>query len=461
MSIILFSPLGKTDPIPTANYRDGSMLHICRVYKPDKVYLYMSQKMLEEQTKDQRFTKCLDLLSDLQGRKIEYEIIERPDLVNVQEFDPFYDDFLQEIKKIQSGMSEGDELYLNVSSGTPAMKSALLTISYLGEYNFTSIQVSTPEGRVNEYISEDKYDIEKIWNRNKDNEPGFEIRCKKVELTNLLRLKNEEIIKSFISGYDYHSACMMAEKIGDSAKNYMNLLEIARDRTHFKFPEVNKGLRDSNLEKEEKEAFLPQENSEIRKYFEYALLLDLKKKKKEYADFIRAISPLLMDLFELILKKQCGIDLGMFTIVDKNGIRRWDETKLKAIDTGKRIIKALDDNFKNENKEAFKFTSTLSNEHFKVIMISEFSNKEDMPTKADIVNTISSLRAIEQKIRNLAAHEILMVSDEVILSKTGHRSNAIMKFIKKAFTYAGINIKKEDWDSYERMNDIILAKMEK
>lgn len=461
MSIILFSPLGNHDPIATSNLRDGSMLHIARVYQPDKVILYMSKFILENHKKDNRFLYCLDKLAEMQNRKMEYEIIERPDLNEVQDYDYFCRDFTEEIKKIKEKMQPEDTLLLNISSGTPAMKNALFIIQHLGEYDFKSIQVVTPVRASNQQRRETEYPLEEAWLMNEDNAPDFENRCSEVNSSSFLKLKNEEIIKSFISGYDYHSACMMAEKIGDSAKNYINLLEIARDRTHFKFPEVNKGLGDSNLVKEEKEAFLPQENSEIRKYFEYALLLDLKKKKKEYADFIRAISPLLMDLFELILKKQCGIDLEMFTIVDKNGIRRWDETKLKANDTGKRIIKALDDNFKNENKEAFKFTSTLSNEHFKVIMISEFSNKEDMPTKADIVNTISSLRAIEQKIRNLAAHEILMVSDEVILSKTGHRSNAIMKFIKKAFTYAGINIKKEDWDSYERMNDIIFAKMEK
>ena len=43
MNRILFSPLGKTDPI--SNMRDGSMLHICRIYKPNIVYLYMSSEI--------------------------------------------------------------------------------------------------------------------------------------------------------------------------------------------------------------------------------------------------------------------------------------------------------------------------------------------------------------------------------------------------------------------------------
>ncbi len=50
---ILFSPIGGTDPIKYL--RDGSMLHICRHYKPDVVYLYLSHEMLEYHKKDNRY----------------------------------------------------------------------------------------------------------------------------------------------------------------------------------------------------------------------------------------------------------------------------------------------------------------------------------------------------------------------------------------------------------------------
>ena len=57
MNRILFSPLGKTDPI--SNMRDGSMLHICRIYKPNIVYLYMSSEILQDHNKDDRYVYCL------------------------------------------------------------------------------------------------------------------------------------------------------------------------------------------------------------------------------------------------------------------------------------------------------------------------------------------------------------------------------------------------------------------
>ena len=57
MKKILFSPIGGTDPI--SNFRDGAMLHICRIYKPDIVYLYLSKEMCEFQKKDDRYRYCL------------------------------------------------------------------------------------------------------------------------------------------------------------------------------------------------------------------------------------------------------------------------------------------------------------------------------------------------------------------------------------------------------------------
>ena len=54
---ILFSPVGGTDPISSSNLRDGSLLHICRWYKPDKVYLYMSKEILALHEKGNRYCR--------------------------------------------------------------------------------------------------------------------------------------------------------------------------------------------------------------------------------------------------------------------------------------------------------------------------------------------------------------------------------------------------------------------
>ena len=68
-----------------------------------------------------------------------------------------------------------------------------------------------------------------------------------------------------------------------------------------------------------------------------------------------------------------------------------------------------------------------------------------------------ALRIVERDVRNLAAHQIVAVTKEWIKRKTGYEPEEIMKIIKNAVEYAGICVKKEDWKSYDAMNDYIEA----
>ena len=78
------------------------------------------------------------LPNDFLGHKFEVHLIERPELRNAHEYDVFYEDFREEIGKIEKGMEPGDELLLNMASGTPAMKSSLMVIATFAEYYILS-----------------------------------------------------------------------------------------------------------------------------------------------------------------------------------------------------------------------------------------------------------------------------------------------------------------------------------
>ena len=149
---ILFSPVGGTDPIHNKNCRDGSMLHIARVYKATDVFLYMSKEILENHKKDNRYFYALEKLAELQKREIRIKKVARPDLIDVHEYDYYYNDFENIINKIKNGMDDTDRLILNVSSGTPAMKNGLLILQQMLDMEFTPVQVRTPEGKMNEHI---------------------------------------------------------------------------------------------------------------------------------------------------------------------------------------------------------------------------------------------------------------------------------------------------------------------
>ena len=138
MKKILFSPIGGTDPI--SNFRDGAMLHICRIYKPDIVYLYLSKEMCEFQEKDDRYRYCLEQLGKKLDKQFEVIEIQKNELEEVQVFDTFMKEYREILNDIRDKNPES-EIILNVSSGTPAMKSALQILAAMGEIHMRAIQV--------------------------------------------------------------------------------------------------------------------------------------------------------------------------------------------------------------------------------------------------------------------------------------------------------------------------------
>lgn len=210
----LFSPIGNTDPIKYLY--DGSMLHICRYYEPDVVYLYLSKEMAENHKKDNRYVETLNLLGDFLNHKFEVHIIENPDMVEVQQYDVFYDEFRKIISEIEEQKEKEDQLLVNMASGTPGMKSALLIMATLAEYRFLPIQVSTPQKKSNlEHEERDEYDVKANWELNEDNEESAENRCQEVKCLNLMRLLKIDMIKKHLLSYDYHAALAVGKEIKD------------------------------------------------------------------------------------------------------------------------------------------------------------------------------------------------------------------------------------------------------
>lgn len=434
---ILFSPVGGTDPISQNNLRDGSMLHICRVYKPDIVYLYMSGEILENQQKDDRYRYCLHQLEKYIGHSMEIREIERPDLTEVQNFDFFYNDFRQILGDLSSKAGADDTILLNVSSGSPQMKSGLLVLVTLGEFAFKAIQVSTPVRKMNEHNHEG-FDPETAWELDEDNRPDFENRCQEVQVPSLLRIKNEEIIKTLVKKYDYRAAIEAAKTMpGQMTKEYLPLLEMAADRELLKYSDALRKASKIHLPEE----VFPVRSGDAIKYFEYLLNVEIKRRKGEYADFLRALTPLIADLMWDILKKQCGIDLKDYTDI-RNEHRKWSRSKL----AGTAVEKALQEKYYN-----FRYDAVYSSQT--ECLINYFSKN---PAVTDTVHT---LRKIDS-VRNTPAHEICSVTDEDIRRNTGCSSRQIVDIFKKALVYAGFNFKPEYWNAYDCMNEQIIGRMQ-
>ena len=472
---ILFSPVGGTDPISAVNAYDGSLLHICRYYKPDVVILYMSAEVLEAQEKDNRYKYCLHQLMEMQHREMKIEEIERPDLTEVQEFDFFYDDFREEIQKIYSGMEESDELLINISSGTPAMKSTLMVLGTFGEYPCKLIQVVTPEKKMNEHYHRD-YDVETLWELNEDNLPNAQNRCVEINCPSLLKLKQEEAIKKHINVYDYQAALTIAESMPKTyTRQYFDLLKIGNYRMRLQLSEIDKMKIDNSA------IIVPIRDSDKRIVFEYTLGLQAKLFRKEYIDFIRGISPIVFILFKRILKKSCNIDIDIYCSLPYNEkIKKWDKNKLLGEDRQTKCVrkyafpdfdeekdKNKKDNHSKEkdkkkkgNHSKEKDKKKNGNHRFAIVYSKHLKNIiDENTTDISLKELVQSLRNVEEKARNVAAHEICTMTDKDVKDLSDYSPDRIMQFIKSAFPYAGINVKAEYWNSYDDMNKMIMDSM--
>lgn len=106
----LFSPIGNTDPVKY--FYDGSMLHICRYYKPDVVYLYLSKEMMEYHRTDNRYVRSIELLGKKLNHIFEVHIIENDQMVNVQQYDVFYKEFRSIISDIEREKGKMTDFWL-------------------------------------------------------------------------------------------------------------------------------------------------------------------------------------------------------------------------------------------------------------------------------------------------------------------------------------------------------------
>ena len=443
MSRILFSPIGGSDPI--RNNYDGSMLHICRNYLPDKIYLFLSHEMNEHHKKDNRYLYCIEELGKLCNHHFEVEFIVRDDLVDVQKYEIFYEEFRKCIADIEDSMSDDDELLLNIASGTPAMKSALLVLSALAEYPFKSVQVSTPLKRSNKTNeNEENYEPEMQWECNMDNEVKSDSRCEEVTSVNLSTLLKVNILKKHLGAYDYSAAYQVAKEMkGQLSDECILYFEQALERERFNSYKVNDIAKITGYQP------MPIRNDEDRILVEYILALQLKEKRGAYDDFIRAITPVIVKLFERALIRQCHIDISKYYLENENDTGDdylWDMKKLQ----GSEVLEVLDRAYKG----GFKGRNIYS-VHLKELIIAFSDNKK--------LNSLANeLRYVEEKVRNRAAHTMISITQDLIKKWTGLYTVEILQKMKELTEFVGINgMNKDVWDSYDEMNKKIFDILDK
>lgn len=430
---VLFSPVGGTDPI--SNCRDGAILHICRRYKPDCVMLYLSEEMLKYHDMDDRYRRTLRLLEAELGFNMEILEEKRPKLSDPHLFDTFYGDFEGCIHRLQDRYPD-HQLLLNLSSGTPAMKGALAVLTQIIDLNVQGIQVHSPRRRHNgERESLEDYDIELAWECNDDRDAEKYIdRCLELQQENLRAKLMRETLIAHIEAYDYPAAAHVGKEMGTLMPNEaMELLNAALLRSQVRWREIKQPLQSELIERM---------NGEEQDIFEYILSLNLRQKRGELGDFLRGLTPALYALSVYALRKATKIDLEK--ACDKHG--RLVRAKIPTD-----ALNRLDGLYNG------RFDSKYVNSDMCIKLL------EDMKPTHPCVSSLCQLRTVEANVRNIAAHTLQPITEELIkkggasipsVTVKEWNSGKIAELLKKC-TETVFDRTSLRWNSYELMNEKI------
>lgn len=440
MPCILFSPIGGTDPI--SNERDGSMLHICRKYRPDRIVLYLSKEMAERQHKDDRYRECIRRLAQSRGFSTEIESIERPDLAEVQLYDFFLEEFRPLLCELHNRFPD-HELILNVSSGTPAMKSALNLLAFLLPFPVIPVQVTTPVKAQNPRLEpRQEYDTDLYWEFNLDqDETTYEDRCSVVRHENLNAQLQLETVSAHLRSYDYAAALDVAGRARPFLTDWAyGLLQAAKARIELDWDAIKPEIK--------RELGLLGSNKRRINLAEYLLWLQMKQKRRDLADFLRGLTPALFELLRIAVEERAGYPLSRYC--DKYD--RLNPADLGRDEAGAEILTILQSDRKMPDYPVF-----LTSAYYCTVIIARCMDK---PWAAPLLE----LRDVEKGIRNIAAHTITKVTEEKIrayLAELNLSSQGIVELLRE--TVKQLNEEASapserltiNWGGYDAMNHSI------
>lgn len=408
---ILFSPVGTTDPV--RNCRDGACLHILRHYHPDQVVLYYTAEMEEREKKTHMYTLGVEHVQT--GCPVQ-EICSG--ITNAHLYDAYLHHLPQSVFDVHRKYP-GAEILLNLSSGTPQIKVILAIMAT--EYDWCrGIQVASPEKRSNVHAVpvQDTEDIEELLVCNEDDEIEAENRCSEPHLE-VLRLYREKYeLMSLVNQYEYTGAwafCKGNPGIPDGTKKLIHFAMFRADLQTKAAQQIMRKYQGQQLFPMDKDAEM---------LTEYLLTMQIHQEKSQYANLMVQLSPFLYELFLAYLKMNITIPILSYRekIGGKRILRR--ETLLHK-PLGTELVSFLDEKFGSPYRDG-----ELS--FILLYQIFAFAEQKDAVVnlerhtdfmKNSLINHIDNIR----KLRNNAAHEIVNVTKETVMKRTGMNPSEIIQ----------------------------------
>ena len=397
---ILYSAIGTTDPI--RGYYDGGMLHIVRHYKPDMVVLFLSKEMVDEEERNQQYTKAISYVNpQCVVRLIKTELQE------VHKIDALYS-LVDEFYKLKNEFPE-TEFLINLTSGTPQM-CQLMTYLAIENSRVIGIQVDTPMERSNrtEHALQGNEDIDFVIECNFDNEEGSPSRCHEPSLQSVKRRFLKERCISLVKAYEYRQALQVFKEYKTLAeeqdKEYLDvigkLLQHSMYRSAFEYDTsltyIPKELKQSLTHS------IPSSKVDVRNLIEYLYIAQIRIEKGMYQDFIVKLTPYLFQFMKCILKDTYGVNFRNIEVRGRKGM----VDHLKLSKEYPELYKSWERSMNQLNYETKDFELSF----FHMLNMIQFHSY----TRSDLVNSLKIFTPILKNVRNIVAHEITTITQEDI-----------------------------------------------
>lgn len=264
---VLISAVGNTDPI--RNFHDGALVHIARKYHPDKIIIVFSEELICKKDDIEKVIRSID------SQYVPEIVYHEPIILNneVHIFDTMFDQFDAIIREYYT---KDDEFILNLSSGTPQIKSALFVLNRLSEINVKAVQVPSPEKKSNAGVGhDDSEDIDVLIDTNMDNKQDYVDRTIEDTSDKFKQGLMKKTLRDFIKKYDYKASLELANQLPDfsglkEARKKLQDIVDALDRQDI--PQTFKNRKWSDEKKKVLNAYLTIELQKERGNFSEGLI---------------------------------------------------------------------------------------------------------------------------------------------------------------------------------------------
>ena len=452
---ILLTFAGNTDP--TRGEHDGPIIHICRYYKPDKIYLILTKEMEERNEEPYNIYKRA-IKENLKNYNPEIICI-KTGIKDAHHFDIYFN-WIYETFEIIKKDEKDTEIYLNMTSGTSQMTTNLL-MYYIDslDLNLIPIQVETYKKQSNQSEENNKtvdkhYDVEAEAICNLDNEEKTRTyRIVEPDLKKYSRILTKNQIEKLLEQYKYEAISeLLKRNIFDKNLELNTLVNFAIERTNLKGLDCNKKLNSLNNKDYNKLYYFTKDKNITRipdwyQIVDFFSLANIKQKTEDISSYTLMLEPIVVKIYLSILKDLMGKNLDELFRKDSHGYK----VELKRLEEDlKEMIK------KDLKREYLKDDTNISTSVLASTI--KYYLKKENNIEVNYFTSLAETLAKMKTVRNTLAHELRSISREDFNKEsetTVEQINSkILEFFNKFYTPLGY--KREMVDIYDNINKEIV-----